>query len=262
MKPRYSKNILSHDIRLRLNGRENPIMKNIVKLINEAKNITVVTGAGVSVSGGISDYQTANKEWKYEEDRFSVMSYPFFKQEPERFWEIYREIRAKEISKTAFHDFVKSLEDNADVTVVTQNVDGLHQESGSENVIEVHGSRNYLICINENILFSIDLMDKEKTPKCPNCSNVLKPDVSLFFEGVRFLSEAREAIMDSDLLIVAGTSLNVGPFNELVLYGTINHKPSIWINLEKAPDLYAFTEQYLGSTDKFASDMVNNASSL
>ena len=233
-------------------------MENIVKLINKAKNITVVTGAGISVSGGISDYQTSNKEWKYEEDRFSVMSYPFFKQEPERFWEIYREIRVEGINKTPFHDFVKSMEDNADVTVVTQNVDGLHQEAGSENVIEVHGSRNRLICINENILFSIDLMDKEKTPKCPNCSNVLKPDVSLFFEGVRFLSEAREAIMDADLLIVAGTSLNVGPFNELVLYATINHKPSIWINLEKAPEIYDFTEQYLGSTDKFVSDIVKS----
>ena len=156
-------------------------MENIVKLINKAKNITVATGAGISVSGGI-DYQTSNKEWKYEEDRFSVMSYPFFKQEPERFWEIYREIRVEEINKTPFHDFVKSMEDNADVTVVTQNVDGLHQEAGSENVIEVHGNRNRLICINENILFSIDLMDKEKTPKCPNCSNVLKKS------GSRFLS--------------------------------------------------------------------------
>lgn len=237
-------------------------MKNIVKLINEANNMTVVTGAGISVSGGISDYQTANKEWKYEEDRFSIMSYPFFKQEPERFWEIYREIRVKEILKTPFHDFVKSLENNADVTVVTQNVDGLHQEAGSEKVIEVHGSRNRLICVNENIVFPIDLMDKEKTPKCPNCSHVLKPDVSLFFEGVRFLSEAREAIMNADLLIVAGTSLNVGPFNELVLYATVNHKPSIWINLEKPSEIYDFTEQYLGATDKFASDIANNASSL
>lgn len=237
-------------------------MKNIVKLINEAETITVVTGAGISVSGGISDYQTSNKEWKYEEDRFSIMSYPFFKQEPERFWEIYREIRVKEINKTPFHDFTKSLENNAAVTVVTQNVDGLHQEAGSKNVIEVHGSRNRLICLNENILFPIDLMNKEKTPKCPNCSHVLKPDVSLFFEGVRFLSEAREAIMDADLLIVAGTSLNVGPFNELVLYATVNHKPSIWINLEKPSEIYDFTEQYLGATDKFASDIANNVSSL
>lgn len=64
--------------------------------------------------------------------------------------------------------------------------------------------------------------------------------------------------MDADLLIVAGTSLNVGPFNELVLYATINHKPSIWINLEKAPEIYDFTEQYLGSTDKFVSDIVKS----
>lgn len=227
-------------------------MENIEQLIEKSNKIAVVTGAGISVSGGISDYQTSNREWKFEEDRFSIMSYPFFKQEPERFWEIYREIRVKNIKKTPFHDFVKTLEHNADVTVITQNVDGLHQEAGSKNVIEVHGTRNFLICVDENKQFPISLIDEQKTPKCPDCSNVLKPDVSLFFEGVRFLGEARDFIMESDLLIVAGTSLNVGPFNELVLYATVTNKSSIWINLTPAPDHYDFTEQYLGTTDSFA----------
>lgn len=229
-------------------------MNNIKKLIEQSKNITVVTGAGISVSGGISDYQTSNREWKYEEDRFSIMSYPFFKQEPERFWEIYKEIRVKHIEKTPFHNFVKNLENNSEITVVTQNVDGLHQEAGSKNVIEVHGTRNFLICVDENKQFPISLIDEQKTPKCPDCGTVLKPDVSLFFEGVRFLSESRESIMNTDLLIVAGTSLNVGPFNELVLYATLNEKPSIWINLQEPPEYYDFTEQYLGTTDSFAAE--------
>lgn len=233
-------------------------MKNIEKLIKQSQNITVVTGAGISVSGGISDYQTSNKEWKYEEDRFSIMSYPFFKQEPERFWEIYREIRVKHIKKTRFHDFVKDLENKSDVTIVTQNVDGLHQEAGSKNVIEVHGTRNFLTCVDENKKFPISLIDEQKTPKCPDCSNVLKPDVSLFFEGVRFFNEARESIMNADLLIVAGTSLNVGPFNELVLYATVNKKPSIWINLQEPPEYYDFTEHYLGTSDSFASQFLKD----
>lgn len=234
-----------------MNNYENLLIKN---LLDKSNSISVITGAGISTSAGIPDFKTLDKNWKYEEDRYSVMSYPFFKQEPKRFWEIYKELQ-KPVSvakPTIFHKWVSNLESIKNVNVVTQNTDQLHTKSGSSQVIEVHGNSSILLCVDEQVIFSSKFFEHQKIPLCSRCNKVLKPDISLFFEGLQHISTARDMIRFSDLLIVAGTSLQTGPFNEIVLQEILHRKNSLWINTMPPPDDYNFTADYIGTADSFA----------
>jgi len=228
-------------------------MNNITNLLNNSSSISVVTGAGISVSAGIPTFQTIDKDWKYEEDRYSVMSYPFFKQNPTRFWQIYRELQkpVENAMPTVFHKWVKELEFTKNVNIVTQNTDMLHSKAGSAQVLEIHGNSSILICVAEQVIFASKFFKREKTPTCPRCKEPLKPDVSLFFEGIQHSSTARNMIRFSDLLIVAGTSLQTGPLNEMILQEIVRGKNSIWINKTSAPQDYDFVESYIGDTDSF-----------
>ena len=121
----------------------------------------------------------------------------------------------------AAHKFLAELEKKKDVTVITQNIDGLHQLAGSRNVIELHGSihRNY--CMDCHEFYSLeDLLKIGNTPKCPHCGGIIKPDVVLYEEGLDSsnLYGAIGALQKADLLIVAGTSLKVYPASGLIQY--------------------------------------------
>lgn len=229
------------------------MIHNIQRLINSANSITFVTGAGVSVSAGIPDFQTVDQNWHYEEDRYSVMSAPFFKQNPVRFWEIYKELQkpVKNAKPTDFHLWVAELELTKQINIVTQNTDSLHSNAGSSQVLEIHGNSSTLLCVEEQVIFSSKFFKKQKTPTCPRCNQTLKPDVSLFFEGIQHSYTARNMIRFSDLLIVAGTSLQTGPLNEMVLQELIRGKRSIWINKNVPPDDYEFDYSYIGETEDF-----------
>ena len=108
-----------------------------------------------------------------------------------------------------------------DLTIITQNIDGLHQAAGSKNVIELHGSikRNY--CTKCGAFYDEKYIKNSKDiPFCETCNGIIKPDVTLYEEPVNeyaFL-KARFAIEQADLLIIAGTSLNVYPANSLIYY--------------------------------------------
>ena len=108
-----------------------------------------------------------------------------------------------------------------DLWIITQNIDGLHQLAGSKNVIELHGSihRNY--CEKCMKLYSLDeILKKDIIPKCDKCGGIIKPDVVLYQEPLdeRVITKAIIKVQEADLLIVAGTSLNVYPAAGLINY--------------------------------------------
>lgn len=227
------------------------------KLIDEAKHIFVLTGAGVSTDSGIPDFQTADKTWKYEIPRAEAMSIWFFNDNPQRFWEIYREtfIEKRESRPNCFHYFLSSLQNNHKVTIATQNVDGLHKSAGSKEVIECHGNIKEVICIRRDCLktYTYDELPIDSMPRCAACNNVLKPNVSLFGEGVQGFGEARDIMVESNLLIVAGTSLNVGPINELptLCQYFAPHVKRLWINGTPPPEDYSFTHELVTTFENF-----------
>ena len=103
--------------------------------------------------------------------------------------------------------------------IITQNIDGLHQAAGSQNVIELHGSvhRNYCVRCGESHTLS-HILDSDQIPRCRKCNGMVRPDVVLYGEGLdnEAFSRAEEAVYNADVLIVGGTSLTVHPASSLV----------------------------------------------
>ena len=119
------------------------------------------------------------------------------------------------------HEFIARLQDKKDVSVVTQNIDGLHQAAGSKKVYELHGSilRNY--CTRCHKFFDLDYIIKsDGIPCCDKCGSIIKPDVVLYEEGLdeQTISDAISAIASCDLLVVCGTSLVVYPAASFIRY--------------------------------------------
>lgn len=229
-------------------------LKNLIK---SSHKITFLTGAGVSTDSGIPDFKTTDKNWKHDFSREQATSMHFFKRDPESFWSIYRNLfeSKSKAEPNRFHNWIASLENEHDVTVLTQNVDGLHSAAGSSNVLEIHGSTKRVVCLNKECqrVYPSSDFTFMRTPSCPECGKVLKPDVCLFDEGVKRFVEASEIIIASDLVIVAGTSLDVSPVNTLPRIaehskGRIN---LLWVNQVQPPYGYKFTHNYIGSLKNF-----------
>lgn len=195
-------------------------------LIDNAKRIVFFGGAGVSTESGIKDFRSKDGLYKlqskYGRPYEEMLSHTYFIQHTDTFYQFYREFMINtEAKPNAAHKYLAELEKRKSLTIITQNIDGLHQMAGSRNVLELHGSihRNY--CMNCNAFFNLeDLLDMPSTPRCPKCGGLIKPDVVLYEEGLDqdVLYGAVEAISKADLLIVAGTSLAVYPAAGLIRY--------------------------------------------
>ena len=200
--------------------------KKLKQLIDESNRIVFFGGAGVSTASGIPDFRgtyglyTKENDVPYEE----MLSHTYFNLHPEEFFDFYTHgMLYPDAKPNGAHKAVAELEKRGKLTaVVTQNIDGLHQAAGSKNVIELHGTvhRNY--CMTCHSEYGVDKIIEAdgKVPICDNCGGVVKPDVVLYEEGLNEndMKRAAEYISQSDLLIVAGTSLVVYPAAGFVRY--------------------------------------------
>lgn len=227
---------------------------------DKAQKVMVLTGAGVSTDSGVPDFQSQDESWKHEIPREEAMSIFFFKDDPVRFWEIYRDVFPHRsplytLEPNHFHYFLADLESEKDVIVVTQNIDGLHSAAGSKNVVTMHGDTSFLRCIQRKCLkqYPAESFYEDKVPECATCKEPLKPDISLFGEGIQGFYHSLVNVSAADLLIVAGTRLKVGPFNELPLFfgnGDLGKK-SIWVNKSDPPEDYEFSHRFIGELSSF-----------
>lgn len=197
------------------------------KLINTSNNIVFLGGAGVSTESGIPDFRGEKGIYKIQKTYGSpaekILSRPFFDEQPERFFEFYRqEMVCLDAKPNAAHMALARLEIMGKLkAVITQNIDGLHQMAGSSRVLELHGSiyRNY--CIDCGKFFDLEYMMKaEAIPRCDLCGNKIKPDVVLYQEGLddEVLMKSVQAISEAEVMIIGGTSLNVYPAAGLIHY--------------------------------------------
>lgn len=196
-------------------------------LIKSSRSIVVFTGAGISVPSGIPDFRSATGIFSEKTKRGyspeEVVSHSFFMRYPEEFFEFYKtKMCYLEAKPNAAHIYFGDLEKQGkNVTVVTQNIDGLHQAGGSTRVYELHGSihRNY--CMDCNAFYNLEqIMKKKGVPYCDKCGGMIKPDVVLYEEGLdeMTIQYALSAIMTADLMIVIGTSLRVYPAAGFIRY--------------------------------------------
>ena len=201
-------------------------MENIEKLqeiIDNSNNIVFFGGAGVSTESGIPDFRSVdglyNLKYKYPPEQ--IISHTFFQYKPEEFYRFYKDkMMCLDAKPNKAHTFLAKLEEKGKLSaVVTQNIDGLHQDAGSKNVIELHGSVRRNHCIKCRGFYNEEEMIKYQGI-CPVCGSYIKPDVVLYEEGLNEadISEAVRLIEEADVLIVGGTSLGVYPAAGLIRY--------------------------------------------
>ena len=195
-------------------------------LISISKNIVFFGGAGVSTESGIKDFRSKdglyNLQSKYGRPYEEMLSHTYFMDHTKTFYEFYREFMINTTAKpNEAHKYLAELEKHKNLTIITQNIDGLHQLAGSRNVIELHGTIHDNYCINCYRYYSLeDILKMDTVPICPHCGGIIKPHVVLYEEGLYdgVIEAAIEAIQKADLLIIAGTSLRVYPASGLVRY--------------------------------------------
>ena len=139
------------------------------------------------------------------------------------------------------HEYLAKLEQRKDITIITQNIDGLHTVAGSRNVIEFHGSTQRNTCMDCGEKYSLEyVMSHEGVPHCERCGGIIKPDVVLFEEGIDYqaIHDSVKATEHADLLIVIGSSLVVYPAAGIPNY--FNGNNIVIINRDPTPlDRYA-----------------------
>ena len=205
-------------------------------LIDTSNRIVFFGGAGVSTESGIKDFRSKDGLYhlqsKYGRPYEEMLSHTYFMNHTETFYEFYKEFMINKSAKpNAAHKFLAELEKKKNLTVITQNIDGLHQMAGSKNVLELHGSVHRNTCLRCGKHFTLDeIMELGDVPYCPECGGLIKPDVVLYEEGLDMdvINEAIYQLSHADLLIIAGTSLSVYPASGLIHY--FNGKNLVVIN--------------------------------
>ena len=190
--------------------------------IDKADKIVFFTGAGMSTASGIPDFRSATGLYKQIYRAEEMLSHSFFMQDPKLFYEFYKEkMLYPDAMPNYGHEFMARLEKTKDVTVITQNIDGLHQLAGSKNVIELHGTVLKNHCTRCHKFYDLEnIIQKQGIPYCDDCKGIIKPDVVLYEESLNEsdINRAVNAIYNADLMIVCGTSLVVYPAASFVRY--------------------------------------------
>lgn len=213
--------------------------KQLKCIIQESNNIVFFGGAGVSTESGIPDFRSVDglyhQSYKFPPE--TILSHSFFMKQKEEFYRFYRDkLIVEDVSPNQAHIALARLEKQGKLkAVITQNIDGLHQAAGSQNVYELHGSilRNY--CMECGAFYDLEYMKQsELVPRC-RCGGTIKPDVVLYEEGLDqdVISGAVSYIRNADTMIIGGTSLAVYPAAGLIQYFKGSHL--ILINKSETP---------------------------
>jgi len=207
----------------------------VAQKLKGSKKIVFVTGAGISQESGIPTFRGKDGYWR-RYDPMKLASIDAFYDDPKLVWEWYEDRRKNILSvkPNEGHFAISQMEEFKDIVVLTQNIDGLHQRSGSTNVLELHGSIIRIKCtvcdFTDNITENFELLP----PKC-KCGSMLRPDVVWFGEPLPqniWQSAIKEASV-CDVMVIVGTSLVVSPANTLPVYAKQNGAILIEVNPEK-----------------------------
>ena len=208
--------------------------------VNESRSIVFFGGAGVSTESGIPDFRSVDGLYhqQYDYPPEEILSRSFFDRNPEEFYRFYKaKMLCLDAQPNAAHKKLAELEGAGRLrSVVTQNIDGLHQKAGSRRVWELHGSVHRNACMRCGRSYPVEYVrDAQGVPRCC-CGGIIKPDVVLYEEPLSsgVLEGAVEDIAGADMLIIGGTSLAVYPAAGLVRY----YRGSRLVLINKTPTPY------------------------
>lgn len=212
------------------------------ELLLNARHAVALTGAGVSTPSGIPDFRSPTSGLWERVNPLEVASIYTFRQRPQDFYDWIYPLTELTLAAepNAAHLALAQLEQYGPLTaVITQNIDMLHTRAGSETVLEVHGHMRELTCLRcYDIVPSPTILqqflESGQTPHCA-CGGVLKPNVILFGEQlpVRTLNRAKKEARESDLMLVAGSSLEVAPAGDLPLLARESGARLIVVNYDE-----------------------------
>lgn len=202
-------------------------MGSLLDIVQNAHRIVVLTGAGISTNSGIPDYRGTSIHALPPE---TILSRKYFKEHTAEFFEYYTEnMLHLEARPNQAHKALTALEEKGkQVTIVTQNIDGLHQQAGSSDVLELHGTINSNQCIQcraEYTASEVYTLCTHGIPYCPLCTGIIKPGVTLYGEAIDTanLEKSIAKTKEADLFMVIGTSMKVAPANGIPSYFTGRH---------------------------------------
>lgn len=206
--------------------------------VSKAKRIVFLGGAGVSTASGIPDFRSPeglyNVKSKYGVPYEVMLSHSYFENNPGKFYDFYWSAMVNENAKpNAAHIALAEFEKKGHrIAILTQNIDGLHQEAGSRLVYELHGSTKRYFCTRCGKKYALGDLIRSGIPHCRECGGILKPEVVLYEEPLDedVLVSATNEMRFGDFLIVGGTSLNVYPAAGLIDY--FGKGPRLLINQE------------------------------
>ena len=213
-------------------------IREAARLLATASHAIALTGAGISTPSGIPDFRGPKGLWRRIPPR--VFSIDYFRENPEESWRVFLELyeSMRRVEPNPSHYALAELERHGVIkAIITQNIDSLHQAAGSKNVVELHGSLKYAVCLDcgykTPLEEAVRTAKQSGVPRCPRCGGVLKPDVVFFGETLplKAIDEAFRLASVSDLVLVAGSSLAVTPANQIPLIAKQHGAKIIIVNL-------------------------------
>lgn len=221
-------------------------IKEIYDKVSDKKKITFFTGAGISKESGIETYRDSDGLWnKFKiEDVATAKS---IKKDFSKVINFFNTLRSEILQKepNIAHHLIKSLEEDYEVLVVTQNIDNLHEKANSSNIIHLHGEIFKSRPVANTKIIYDQYQDIKEDERCPATNSALRPNVTLFGEDLNEIkyNNARKHIRESDFVVVIGTSLIVQPAMYLVAEGNSKSKlffinPDFAISLEYYNNFY------------------------
>jgi NAD-dependent deacetylase len=215
------------------------------------RRIVVLTGAGISAASGLPTYRGTGGLWTADNvERYATADAVI--RDPSGVWEFFARTRR------AFAE--ARLEGDRTLTVLTQNVDGLHALAGSRRVVELHGTLRQSRCTRCDYVRSEELATcPPDCPRCPACSEYLRPAIVLFDELLSADAErsAKEALRECDLFLAVGTSGSVAPASNYVRSAKFEGARTIYVNLQPmTPPNPAFGEVILGPAEQLLPELL------
>ncbi|KAA0003937.1 MAG: NAD-dependent deacylase [Thermoplasmata archaeon] len=246
------------------------MIKKAAKDIAKAKMAIALTGAGISTESGIPDFRSKDGLWsKYDINEYGHID--SFKRNPGKVWRMLREmISLLDAKPNPAHYALAELEKMGYIkAVITQNVDNLHQEAGSKNVIEFHGNFKRVVCLKCGKKQDVKKINMQNLPPYCNCGGVLKPDGIFFGEPIprEAYSKSIELATQCDLMLVIGTSATVYPASQLPYFakGSLISPKGIVIEINKeATEITGIVSDYIieGKAGEILSQIVKEIKSF
>ena len=228
-------------------------IKEAKAIIDNASSITVLTGAGISAESGIPTFRGEDGLWrKFRSEELATQE--AFQRDPKLVWEWYdwRRGLVKEAMPNPGHYALVNLEnEKTNFTLVTQNIDGLHQLTGNRNIIEMHGNLWQIRCTSCGVVEeNHDVPLKEIHPKCKNCDALGRPNVVWFGEMIPMpiIDNILIAIDKCQVMLIVGTSGIVEPAASMGLVAKHTGKTVIEVNLETTPNSSHYDISILGKS--------------